>query len=289
MSKRRKWIVVLACILMLALVWAFLPEREPSYQGRKLSQWVDQMEQSGWNSAEAQGAIRAIGTNAIPTSLKWISYQSSPSRKNIAALVGRLAPRLSRVILNPEARAYHAMDVFLILGAEARAAIPELTRLAQTSADPERADRCIQVLTWLGPEALPSVLTLVTNNALHSRIAAIRGLQTFGTNAAAAVPMLIQSLDDEDCLVAMMALGALRHLDVDRSAKIVSLTNAMRSFSMRGRLRAVDCLLWLDSPPSEAVLVLLPMLNDPGSFVRGVVTNALLRIAPEVLTNAPPQ
>src|ERR1043165_9108040 len=155
MSKRWKWIVVLACILTLALVWAFLPESEPSYQGRKFSQWVDQY-QSGWNVAEAQVAICAIGTNAIPTGLKWISYPSSPSRRNFATLVGRLAPRLKRVILNPEERAYDAVTVFATLGPEARSAIPELTRLAQNSADPERADRCIQALTWLGPEALPS-------------------------------------------------------------------------------------------------------------------------------------
>ena len=38
------------------------------------------------------------------------------------------------------------MEVFGVLGPEARAAIPQLTRLAQTSSDPERADRCIQVL-----------------------------------------------------------------------------------------------------------------------------------------------
>ena len=111
----------------------------------------------------------------------------------------------------------------------------------------------------------------MTSHPLHTRIDAICVIQNSGTNAAA-LPILIQSLDDEDSLVAIMTQGMLRHLDVDPSAKIVFLTNVIRCFSKRGRLRAIDCFLWLDSATSEAGPVLAPMLIDPDDDVRFTTT-----------------
>jgi HEAT repeat protein len=224
MSKRRKRIILLACgILAFALVWALLARREPdpSYQGRTLSQWLDRIQQSADGTIWAETVIRAIGTNAIPTCLKWISYEASPLRNKFTALAERLPTDLTpHFLFIAQERAHRAAAVFEILGPEARAAIPELTRLTQTSSDPERADRCIHVLSHLGPEAVPSLLTLVTNNQAATRRFAIVQVHSLGTNA---------------------------------------------------------------------VPVLLPLLTDPDPALRFLATNALLQIAPEVLTNAPPQ
>jgi len=282
-------------------MWQLFRDHEPSYQGRTLSQWVDQTPE-GWyvNSTEAPEAIRRIGTNAIPTILKWISYESSPLRTRIAMLLSRLHLQ-PRFTLYPEQRADHAEIVFSILGPEARAAIPELTRLALTSSDDRRSHRCINSLSYLGPDALPSLLTIVTNNPLRSRAVAISRLPKFYQEARAFVPVLIQCVGDQDNGIALEAVEALGKLRVERSLVLPGLTYALRSPSVPVRLRAMNTIRSISSPTSEAVPFLLPMLTDPEPLVRYAASNALHKIAPEVftndllhiapatLTNAPPQ
>lgn len=288
MSSRGKRIVFLACaMLALAVLWQVLRDREPSYQGRALSEWVDQMQNRAYNAAEAQGAIRAIGTNAIPIAVKWISYEPRRFGKNRVVTLARehLPGRISR----NERRAYQAVIVFRALGADACSAIPQLTNLALRTSDRARADRCIEALAHLGPEALPGMLTLVTNSPTDTRRKAMFWLHSFGTNAAVAVPILIQCLDDKDSVLANQAASILSNLRVDRSAVFAALTNALRSHSAQVRALAVRCIMTIGTTRSEAVPVLLPLLSDPDVKVRENCTNVLLEIAPEVLTNAPPQ
>jgi len=45
-------------------------EREPEYGGKRLSEWVTTRN----TDAERDQAIRAIGTNALPCLVKWISF-----------------------------------------------------------------------------------------------------------------------------------------------------------------------------------------------------------------------
>jgi hypothetical protein len=288
MSKRRKRLILLACgILALAVLWQLLRDREPSYQGRTLSEWIDQTRQDGVENEieEARIAIRAIGTNAIPTILKWISYEPSASRDRIAALVERLSPKLAtRFIVHTERRASRAQDVFYILGPELRSAIPELTQFARTSSNENRAGRCTIALVCTGPEALPSVLTLVTNSSPNRRRWVLYRLVNF-QNTEVGVPLLIQYLDDNDPWIAEMAMQILGGFD--QSVVFPSLTNALHSPSAQTRMHAVKCMLLIGPPASEAVPVLLPMLADPEHEVRLWTTNILVRLAPEVLTNAP--
>jgi hypothetical protein len=274
-------ILVVCGILALALLWGLfsIQHREPSYQGRTLSQWFDQVPPgSVWTDSD-NAPIRAIGTNAIPTILKWISYEPSPLRNEIAMLVGRLSPDLSRrLCIQTQQRADRAVTVFSILGSQTRAAIPELARLALTASDRDRACRCIDSLRHIGPEALPAVLTLATNGPPDASRYAIVTLSGFGTNAAAAVPFLIQCLDDKNTKIADAAEDTLCRFD--RSAVFASLINALHSPSAQVRTHAVTCIQWIGTPASEAVPMLEPLLSDPDYNVRRATTNALSRRLP---------
>lgn len=285
--------VLVACgILALAVLWQLLRDREPSYQGRTLSEWVEQAGPAYlWNDSDEQvKAVRAIGTNAIPTILDWISYEPSPLRKKMAELAETLPFGIRPDSISfAEERADRAVTVFHILGPRAQAAIPELTRLALTAPDQRRAVRCIIALTHLGPEALPSALALVTNSPPHTRSYAILTLHAYGTNAAVAVPILVQYLSDKDNWIAEDAATTLGGFGSLRSVVIQSLTNAMRSLSTQARVRAVEIILQAKAPTSETVPALLPLLTDPEYTVRDATTNVLLEIAPELFTNAPPQ
>ena len=96
--KPRWMIASIAAILAAVLAAAFWPgEKEPEYQGKKLSEWLQ-----GYNGPQATGfyrgevwvewvpqdeqsqavdnAIQAIGTNGLPLLIKWVEYQIPPWR-----------------------------------------------------------------------------------------------------------------------------------------------------------------------------------------------------------------
>ena len=212
--------ILLACgIFAIGLTWALMAKREPepSYNGRTLSEWLNRIDKGQWGAWD-EAPIRALGTNLIPACLKWISYEGGiPLRNRIAKLVERVFPALGRRLTdNRWGRSNRVVYVFKILGPQARAAIPELTRLAQTAipaladgSQPGRAGRCIDCLGFIGPEAIPSILSLVTNSPPLTRCTAIWKLGGFGTNAVAAVPTLRLALTDTDPYVFNAASNAL--------------------------------------------------------------------------------
>jgi len=86
MDAKRKTMIVLAAVLVTAVVAAFVwpREREPEYQGKKLSEWLE----LGWLShrgsveqEEASDAIRHIGSNSVPYLVSAVRYRPSVVRR----------------------------------------------------------------------------------------------------------------------------------------------------------------------------------------------------------------
>src|SRR5690242_3243308 len=70
---RRLWIGLAAVTVVAIVAVAVWPgDREPEYQGKKLSEWLAMQHE---HPAEAARAVRAIGTNAIPFLLRWADYR----------------------------------------------------------------------------------------------------------------------------------------------------------------------------------------------------------------------
>src|SRR5262245_49863965 len=75
--KRRRILLTLAVVFIagIAAVVLWPGEREPEYQGKKLSEWLRQYVKASPGSAqesEAAAAVLKIGTNGIPLYVKWI-------------------------------------------------------------------------------------------------------------------------------------------------------------------------------------------------------------------------
>jgi hypothetical protein len=212
MSKRRNMILLASGIfaIVLGFAVAFPHQREePIYGGRTCSQWLKRIEQGQWGAWD-EAPIRAIGTNGIPTYLRWISFEQSPLRNRIAKLVEPDFPKLSyRLTVSPGHLANRVVFVFQILGPQAHPAIPELTRLAQTARDRGRFTRCLNSLAFIGPDAIPSILTLASKGSPQMRGLALWKLADFGTNAVAAVPALRLALTDAEPYVTNIATRLL--------------------------------------------------------------------------------
>src|SRR6266481_5351772 len=140
---------------------------------------------------EAIEAVRAVGPSAIPFLLRWIQPPWSDSD-----LPGG------------------AVESFKVLGQEAKSAIPELTRiLNDRHASTDRHSVTIyaaEALSFLGPEAVPAMLTAATNlQGRHIQWELIQDLGHFGTNGVAAIPALIMWSRDSDEWVRLGAINAL--------------------------------------------------------------------------------
>src|SRR5437588_2755835 len=134
--------------IVAALVWR--GEKEPEYQGKKLSEWIDLC--SAWKGdvdlqrqhREATDAVRRIGTNAIPYLLKWIRYETPDWRDKLESAIQKLPSAISDSSAvesltkdKADARAEAAAEALDILGPDASAAVPNLSKLLN---DPKRPE-----------------------------------------------------------------------------------------------------------------------------------------------------
>jgi len=315
----------LACGLVILFASAAIAaDEEPSYNGRLLSQWLGDMEERQlWvGGGPTEKAVQAMGTNAIPTLLKWMSYEPSwaeLSREHHENVVHwRPVTNLNRY---PAQRGERAGYAFGYLGAVARSTIPELTRLARTAPNYSRAARFAGALASIGLEAVPSLVSLATNGPDCTRYSAIDALGSFAddpTVATPLVPMLINCLSDTNTDTDFQIDGPIERVLTAISPGIVvpALTNALKSASTRTRQRAIGCLFAFEiadstNVPPTAVPAIRAAMRDPDSEVRLVATgllremggwehvgeewvrrngtNTLNGITPDFFTNAPPR
>jgi HEAT repeat protein len=243
--RRRKLWILLGCGIAVVLIVMLLREREPHYKGRSLSQWIALLNNSERDGPqhEAEGAVRHIGTNALPFLLRWIQYKEQPWRTRVGTLCykfpEKVAGPLSRLVVGRgRERQDEAFSALYVLGPEAKAAIPILTRLAVNHTFV--TEPAMIVLAHIGNEGLPPILTVLTNPGNPDRILAVIALSddsakfTFNQSAEAA---LIRCLDDPDRELAFRAAGLLCCHNLEKERVLQIFVEALISSESDKRLR----------------------------------------------------
>ena len=100
MRKRRTYVIMIAVgVLVGALAVVLLPSWEPSYEGKRLSEWVDSysysIDRGQYTPKQRDQAILGIGTNALPYLLKWIRYERPAWKMKLAMPVNRIIWRVN--------------------------------------------------------------------------------------------------------------------------------------------------------------------------------------------------
>jgi HEAT repeat protein len=282
MPKRRLIIAVLAVAILAALIFTLTGPREPVYNGRTLSAWLEEIDRNsreGLPTQQAREAINQIGANAVPCFLNWIRFDP-PAWKD--KLPGFLSD-------NERFRAQAAAEGFAILGLKAKTAIPDLIHTMRTAQNQDVMLRAGYALAHLGPEAMPPLVTALTNPSqtliVRSLLASYISKQ--GTNAGLAVPGFIQCLSDTNPLVAANAARCLGELRLEPASVIPALTRSLDHSSPLVRKYAATGLGEYAQNGVPALPRLMEVLHDSDRAVRSTATNALRKIAPEVLTNVP--
>jgi hypothetical protein len=141
-SRSRGWrIVLIVAVCVVAAIVLLWPrgEREPVYQGKKLSEWI-----KGASLVPAQPdlekrreALRHMGTNTLPFLVRWIDGGEPPKLSRFDATAakvrGPLGSAWTRFRRGQVRRAGDSVWAFSVLGASARPAVPELVALSHST------------------------------------------------------------------------------------------------------------------------------------------------------------
>jgi HEAT repeat protein len=275
---RKRINIGLAALLLLmvgVIAWEGLREREPVYQGKRLSVWLEGIASEDSISPETETAIRAMGADAVPALLKMVRVRDSTVRRALSQLSSKL--EWLRLHIHPvqeiQGRAYCA---FRVLGPTAKPAVPQLAKLLDDD-DPEI--RCVAAacLGNLGPASQGAVPALVaylshglkTKTAgqwdAHGRYFAAYALCQMGPAARPAIPQLIALTtftNDSDWQARACAQATLIKL---RGESLAPLAEALKDTSNPASWcleKGGNALLYLGTNAEPLIPVLLGVLQQ---------------------------
>ena len=212
----RKRVQIALAVLLAAIsgviVWQLQrpQEREPSFQGKPFSLWLEQyysaLEDPGSpldgggtvvgiapdglagadSEAQAAAAIRAIGTNAIPMLLKMAKAHDSIFRREWILFSYHHQSWISAQWRTDYA--YHGMAMwgFFILGMDAKPAVPALAGLLSDEHPDVRASvaETLGSMGNMAQDAVPALVTRLRDKSADTRLAASQALKHIDPEAA---------------------------------------------------------------------------------------------------------
>jgi HEAT repeat protein len=278
--------VGLLVVVAAALLWAGR-SREPSYQGKRLSQWMDVLVPSDdapddASHKQATEAIRHIGTNALPFLLAELQYKESPFDKALDWLNEKRSFRELRGKAKDE-HAGRAVAGFRALGPAAKPAIPALAVMLD---DPAVWGYEANALAAIGPDSLPTFTNSLTNQVADVRCKALSGLYYMAGQAEAAVPAILPCLKDPKLSVRYHAVSALARIHKSVGLTIPALISCVEDRSGDMRWHVAKTLAAFGAEAKPAVPALLKLCEDTNKDVRSQATNALKAIDPEAAAKA---
>lgn len=187
-------------ILLLAFGWFVLRPREPSYQGKTLTEWLtNAYEMFSYPDAcgESVRAVRHIGPSAIPTLLNYASAKDSRLKRALLQW-NDTHPTISLPLSSQFELHILAERGLYILGPDAKEAVPELVRLLKHDDDDVRTTAAA-CLGGIGPAAQSAVPDLIMEferemSSTNQNFAAAYALAKIGPSAQAAIPSLKKGL-----------------------------------------------------------------------------------------------
>ncbi|MDB6023580.1 MAG: domain containing protein [Pedosphaera sp.] len=284
MEKRRRILTIALLFAVLSgFVWLILHPKEPIYQGKTLSFWLEQYYRNKdiqyltpTNRIalrnEARTALVQIGTNATPYYLKLVGARISRVQERLLrsswpyhipwmrASYIRWVQERDRADITKK-----GLSGFEILGTSGAPAVPDLIRLLSTGEDVLSPDSVTYALSFIGPAATNAVPVLIHNFSVR------RGASRDSTIAA---------------LSAICFDNKARCWRPECSRIMVPTLIQSPSDSKSNALDILAFLSGLGGDAKAAVPILMPLLNDPDGSIRTETAKALQSIDPEAAAKA---
>src|ERR1043166_198291 len=224
MTKRSILVLALALVIVVgAAAWQVHSSREPVYEGRRLSVWLEEFNKTGGtrdSNRKAREAIRQIGTNAIPILLATLRCEDSRFKLTLVAWTRKL-PLFRSSFTSAQQRRIRAFLALDALGSAATPAVPELISLLKAT-DYQIRDLSAQALGSIRvPEHLvvPALTNALNDSNLRVRMSIEESLGRIRKAPEMSVPALAAMLGSADVAERQRVLVALSHFGSDsRSA-----------------------------------------------------------------------
>jgi HEAT repeat protein len=300
---RRKVIALLAAAIVLIgiiIVVAFFisSSSEPEYQGVTLSKWLERYNDNvdaDPQRSEAAEAVRHIGSNAVPTLVRWAGVPDSPFKEKLQ----EWASKQSLININfTSADDYHERATlgFQLLGAQAKSAIPDLQRLLCNT---NSTDTAAEILCALGPDAVPALLSGLTNADSDIRVAAAEAISDWNRNAELpaspthgrqiilSVPILLNLLQDSEPLVNEVGIRGLGEAGsrkaIQPQVAVPLLIQQLKGPYENCRDAAAEALINFGPDAKDAIPVLLDIIQNGSNLGIGPVMIATAGTQPSLM------
>jgi len=149
--KRNGTLIIAASAVAIALVTCFLvrSKRQPTYRGRTVNSWLEEIFDAKGNQGKAMNALRELGAKAVPVEIEALARTDSPLDKWYQSVYPKLPLSLTNQNRDIRSSAAYAL---LRYGPAAKGAAPGLVNaLNDSDAQVRKAARV--ALEKIDPEA----------------------------------------------------------------------------------------------------------------------------------------
>ncbi len=283
LSRKRKVILALLALVLLAggLFWAN-QNKEPVYQGKRLSEWVEQYisgaiaEVASDREAEAAAAIRTMGTNCLPWLLKKFSAKPSDLTLKLDRWVSEI-PVLSKFHTHTHERHTVAKICFRILGPMAKETVPFMRGILNDPMETGslRTDAGLILADIGGKDSIDALAKTKTDQSTRIRSYCVTALYLIGKDASDA---LKQYLHDKDESIRSLAARGLAKTGEPIEVWLPCLAELASSTEVQLRQNSVFAIRKYGDGSKEAALALRNCLTDADGHVRFLSASGLGRM-----------
>jgi hypothetical protein len=247
MPRRKPIAIALASLVALAVgAWRCTPD-EPSYQGKRLSKWLDDQHWVDGGRVElsdaAVRAVRALGTNAVPHLLAMLRATDSPLKQRVGIFLERRSSKPFRIEL-AGVKHIRAMYGFRALGPVAKRYYPEIVQIVLHGSE-QAHGMAIGSMPDADESTVLQLAAGLSSPDPDVRMRAVFALGCHRVAPAVSVQALIRMLRDSVPEIRGRAAGSLAgYQEVARSAIPALLdlshdTNAYVSFKVADALKSI--------------------------------------------------
>ena len=279
--------------MVVATFFVVLSNRQPTYRGRTVNSWLEEIFDAKGNQGKAMNALRELGAKAVPVQIEALTRTDSPLDKWYQSVYPKLPLWLQRRLPTPiNAETMHsAAELALLNNEHTREFMPELERCLKEGNSKVRLYAAGVVADCIRAEdtfCIPTLIEVLNDRDARVRDYAAHALSRFGPAAKAAAPALEKGLKDSEAQVRITAAMALSAMDTNTATLTIPvLKEAITSGDPRTRHWAAVYLGKIDPEDRGTIPVFTSSLTNENRDIRISAAYSLLRYGLEAKGAAP--
>ena len=285
---RRRMLYVIAAVALSLFVWFAWHSLNtlPTYQGKTVAQWLNRTDQPETRVE----VVNAFGPDAALELAKAIRLKQTFWNRLELAVWEKLPKGLQQKwrradIIGTRSQAARWL---IELGADGKAAVPELIDIALQERDVFQRCHAINVLGFAGrdsPEALSALTRLLNDSDVIIQDHAALALGRFGSHAKPAVRPLIEYTRNHPQKKPFNPLLALGQIGKDAEEAVPAVVEALKNAELKHN--GLTALVGIGSTNAAVVPIALKFLEDQDYRVKARALDVLRQVGPEAKPAAP--